>query len=375
MSHAFKTILFICLSAMSQTSFSQSCPFSDHTGKIQWDSSWALPATEGKANIGVAGAFSGFIGETLVVAGGANFPDNVPWRGGHKTWYNRIYSIDLSQKSPQWSVTDNLMPEALAYGVSIQLPEGVLCIGGCGKAACSDKVFLLGEKEGHLTVSTDWPSLPTPLADATGALSGNKIYVAGGQERMDKQEATKHFYVLDLTKKEQGWKELAAWDGEPRGYAVSAVQSDGKEECFYLFGGRNYRADGYVQVLTDGYEYHPQQHTWKLLKGSFPVMAGTAFALKDRYIVFCGGVPKLIDGSDNHPGFDNTIRVFNTRNHQLKVKETSPYPIAVTTNLAYKDKTFFITSGEVKPGIRTPLIIKGKMTSQINKNHIYLNHK
>lgn len=339
----------------------QSVTASSDMEKIAWDNSLTLPDTDGKANPGLAGAFSGFIGNKLVIAGGANFPDATPWNGGHKTWWSTLYYIDVSNPTPQWSRIEDGLPRPLAYGSSIQLSSGILCIGGCDSARCYSEVFQLRLTNGKIEIDTDWPSLPVPLSNAAATLLDNKIYIAGGQERMDAQEATRHFFVLDLADTSKGWKTLPAWPGEPRGYAVAVAQSDGFDKCFYLFGGRNYKADGYIEVLTDGYVYNPRLNTWKKPEQTFPVMAGTALATGANHILFMGGVPKLIPGSDSHPGFDNTVRLYHTVTNTLIEKEVVPYPIAVTTTIARKDNIFYITSGEIKPGIRTPHLLRGEI--------------
>lgn len=329
--------------------------------KINWENSLELPSSDGIKSVGLAGVFSGFIGNNLVVAGGANFPDANPWNGGNKTWWNILYSINVKDTTSGWTVVKNVLPTALAYGVTIELPEGLLCVGGCDSAKCYKNVFLIQLKKGEITISKDWPSLPVPLANATGALLNNKIYIAGGQESMTDQEATAHFFVLDLSNRKKGWKELTSWPGESRGYAVSAAQSDGFDQCFYLFSGRDYKADGSVKVLTDGYVYNPRLNYWKKLSPEFPVMAGTALATGANHILILGGVPKLIPGSDDHPGFDNVARLYHTVTNTLIEKELVPYPVPVTTTVARKGSTFYITSGEVKPGIRTPHLLKGEI--------------
>ena len=179
---------------------------------------------------------------------------------------------------------------------------------------------------------------------------------------MKEQAATGHFYKLDLSDLKKGWQELATWPGEPRGYAVSAVQSDGFDKCFYLFSGRNYQADGTVKVLTDGFVYNPRMKSWKKLDRQFPVMAGTALPTGINHILLFGGVPQLIPGSADHPGFDNRVRLYHTITNTLVEREISPYILPVTTSIAKKDNAFYITSGEVKPGIRTPEIVQGKLS-------------
>ena len=268
--------------------------------KIEWDNSLILPDSDGRPNIGVAGAFSGFIGDNLIIAGGANFPNTTPWNGGNKVYWNTIYCINTTQPNSQWLVFPQGMPKALAYGNSIELPTGILCIGGCDSIQCYNDVFQIQLIDGQIKVDTDWPALPVPLANATASLLGDKIYVAGGQQSIEKPEATNHFFVLDLNNRNKGWKELPSWPGEPRGYAVSTTQSDGFDKCFYLFSGRNYKADGYINVLTDGYVFNPRLNSWKKLKQSFPVMAGNALPCGANHILFLSSTYKCnFLGADN----------------------------------------------------------------------------
>lgn len=107
-----------------------------------------MPEINGKANIGIAGAFSGFIGSNLLVGGGANFPDATPWNGGHKTWWNTLYYINVQDPDAKWNIIKECLPRTLAYGNSIELPSGILCIGGCDSTQCYSDVFLLQLKDG-----------------------------------------------------------------------------------------------------------------------------------------------------------------------------------------------------------------------------------
>ena len=38
--------------------------------------------------------------EVLIVAGGANFPDKVPWEGGEKICYDKIFLLAAGIKCP-----------------------------------------------------------------------------------------------------------------------------------------------------------------------------------------------------------------------------------------------------------------------------------
>ena len=59
--------------------------------KICWDSSLVLPPLDGQPNIGVAGAFSGYINEKLLIIGGANFPDRTPLKNGEKQYHRALF--------------------------------------------------------------------------------------------------------------------------------------------------------------------------------------------------------------------------------------------------------------------------------------------
>ncbi|MEG1615472.1 MAG: sodium/solute symporter [Bacteroidales bacterium] len=326
---------------------------------IIWENTQKLPTLNSAIeNPGVAGAFAGIINDKLIVVGGANFPFGPPWENGVKTWHKTIYDIDLSDADATWKISYSLIEKPVAYGVSIPVRGGLLCIGGNDSTECFRDVFLISEVKGELVIDSKWPPLPVPLSHATGNIIGDKIYIAGGQESMLDPQATNHFFTLSLSEKEKGWKKLKSWPGAARSFAVSAVQSDGFDKCFYLFSGRNYHGD-MVEVLQDGYAYNPRLDKWSKLEGSFPVMAGTAMATGCNHILFFGGVPELSPASAHHPGFDDSIRVYHTITNTLFAKGKSPYTLPVTTTLVKDENVFYLVSGEIKPGIRTPDILKG----------------
>ena len=340
------------------------------TETIRWDSSLTLPDINGKPHPGLAGAFSGCIGDFLVIAGGANFPDATPWNGGTKTWWNTLYYKNLNDASSAWKEIKEALPSARAYGVSIPLTDGILCIGGCDAKQCYSEVFAIRMHNGKVEIDKNWPKLPVPLANMTGAKLGNKIFLAGGQEQMKPEAATSHFFMLDLSQPEKGWQTLESWPGKARGYAVSAIQNNGSDDCFYLFSGRNYQPDGAMEVLTDGFVYNPRLKQWKKLSGEFPVMAGTALAVGSHHILFLGGVEKLIPGSDTHPGFSHQVLAYHTITNTQTITAISEVPIAVTTNLVSHGKTHYITSGEIKPGVRTSAILRFEVCPNITAHSL-----
>ncbi|WP_298647765.1 kelch repeat-containing protein [uncultured Proteiniphilum sp.] len=359
-----KKIIFF-LVAMSSVSIINTTGKTSLPPRLKWQIAWntanslpAFPHTE--KNIGVAGAFSGFAGDELIITGGANFPQKMPWEGGRKNWERSLYYANTGSPDFQWGIINDFLPGAVAYGVSVQLPEGVLCIGGCDAQQCFDDVFLIYKERGTFKISHDWPSLPVPLANATGALLNNRIYIAGGQEKMIEENATNHFFMLDLNHKDKGWIRLPSWDGGARGYAVSVAGGNGEGGGFYLFSGRNYNSSGYLEILTDGHRYDPCRNEWTRLQGTFPVMAGTALVWKED-IIFFGGVTKILPGSCEHPGFENILRVYDRVLHMFIHEEILPFAVPVTTNIAKRENRFYITSGEIKPGMRIASVYEGQI--------------
>lgn len=347
----------------------------------RWD---RIPPAEGEnVQPGLAGAFSGVVGNTLLIAGGANFPDGMPWHEGKKRWHDRLYAKNLD--NGRWRECPGVFPRPLAYGVSFTIPQGVLCIGGCDARQAYADVFVLTCRDGEIR-RQDWPSLPAPLSNMCGAVVDGVVYLAGGQDNMEAPQALPVFYALDTKNVSKGWQSLPSWPGSPRGYAVAASQSDGVDNCFFLFSGRDYGPGRETRPLTDAYKYNPRTKHWTRLDevGRFSVMAGTAFATGAAHIMLIGGSDnqsvirenalrkkieefsllgwkdsmdvvkaQLIDLLDHHPGFGDKVFAYHTTTNSFFEFGATGISIPVTTNIVKNGEEYLITSGEVSPGIRT----------------------
>src|SRR5437762_2435885 len=89
---------------------------------LDWEAFTPIPDREGFAT-----PFAGVVHDRLIVAGGANFPGLRPWEGGVKVWYDKVFALD--EPHGAWRVIGTL-PRRLAYGASITVDEGIVCIGG-----------------------------------------------------------------------------------------------------------------------------------------------------------------------------------------------------------------------------------------------------
>lgn len=385
---------------------------------LVWDELPPLPPPAGQTNQrGVAGPFVGVHGDALIVAGGANFPDKLPWDGGAKIWWNDIWVLEkLSDAKPQW-VSDKTfkLPRPMGYGISVSVPGGVICAGGNDAERCYADVFMLSwDARARELRRTPMPPMPEPLSFMAGALVGDTFYVAGGQTTMKGAVPSSVFWALDLSKRnrpdEFKWKVLPSWPGAARILPVAAAQYGARGEEFFLFGGRAQQRGGSTTIFGDAYAFNPKTRTWRMLPNvgdgtasGLKVMAGTATAVDDREVLIFGGdrgtlfleleahdlaiadlrkklatatasapaasraaIERKIDEHlrvkrtiyDAHPGFGREVLAFDTQRETWRIVARSPVMLPVTTlAVKYRD-AILIPSGEIKPGVRTPRVMR-----------------
>ncbi len=359
---------------------------------LDWSPPECLPGDE----IGFAGAFVGVHADALLVAGGANFPDGPPWRGGTKVWHDRIFVMQREEDgSTRWvSVGDFRLPRPLAYGLSISLPEGVLCAGGCDAESCYADVYLLTWNRADQQVGvTVLPPLPRPLAFMGGAVIGRTVFVAGGQTAIDPASRTGSFFCLDLDEQPENrlcWQRLNTWPGPERVLPVCASQSDGSRDRFYLFSGRRTGPGGRTEFLTDGWSYDPRGEEWMPLSPVAPdaeaprcIMAAAGIASGANHILVFGGADGRLFGEieglnrrideapegererirsalhrllDDHPGFSRDVLAYHTVTDTWHRLDRLPFDGPVTTTAVRWNDAIVIPSGEIAPGVRTPAV-------------------
>jgi len=382
---------------------------------FEWKELPQLPPLTGiETQPGLAGAFAGVHREAFIVAGGANFPDGLPWHimpdgSRPKKIYNR--DIYVLQKNKEWIISDTKLSNGYSYGASISTDEGLICLGGEWneykfnnvEKHLSDKVFLIKHLgNGQLTLDDNsFPPLPEPVSDMAAARIGDHIYVAGG--RNDSTE-TKNFWRLDIYKKGP-WEILQSWPGLPRSHLVAVAQSDGKKNCIYIFSGRHNHPKMGWQFLKDSYKYDPDTEHWTRLadvgtnmKNQTPicVMAAPSINVGANHIAIFGGargvlfqkveqdLPKQIQSLQkagrideareltkekwalytDHPGFSRDILVYHTITDTWAKAGEVPESIIgglmagshVTTTAVRWDENIIIPSGEVRPGVRSSKI-------------------
>lgn len=329
--------------------------------QLRWDT---LPSVPDET--GFAGSFGGTSNGALIVAGGSNFPNGgTPWNGGKKVWYDHIFVLE--KPGGEWMNAGKL-PRPLGYGVSISTPEGLICIGGSNASGYYAAVFRLSWQDGSIKTDT-LPSLPSPIANTSGALVGNCIYVAGGLEAPDSAAAAHNFWMLDLSKTDSlQWQSLPAWPGEARMLAVAGALDDN----FYLFSGTALH-NGKRSYLSDAYRFNPKTGWVRCKDLPQPVVAAPspAWTVNGQLLIMGGDSGKDADKAailkEHHPGFSNEVLAYNGQDDswqeyaKIKVEyngeEQTQFHAPVTTTAINWKGMLVLPGGEIRPGIRTPQVL------------------
>ncbi len=305
---------------------------------------------------GVAAPFAGVSGGALIVAGGANFPDKMPWEGGKKIWHDTVWLLDKPDGA--WREAGKL-PRALAYGVAVSVPGAVLCIGGSDAERHYAEVLSLVWQDGKLEAKTEAVPgpVPVPLANAAGAVDENEnVYVACGSTEPGEKRASNRVFCAGWRAKVVQWRELQPLPAEPRILPVAAARGD----TFYLFGGAALEVrDGKSsrRYLRDAWRY-TEADGWKRLADMPKACVAAASPAP-----VTGGKVLLIAGDDGslagfapverHPGFPKTMLRYDIATNSWAAHADVPAPRATVPCVEWQGG-FVIPSGEVRPGVRSP---------------------
>lgn len=300
---------------------------------------------------GVAGPFAGVSNGALVVAGGANFPGKKPWEGGKKVWHDAVFVLE--KPDGEWKSAGKL-PRPLGYGVSVSHRGGVVCAGGSDAERHYADCFRLEWKGGKL-VTTALPALPKPVANACGALVGDTLYVAGGQEKPDSREALKTVCRLDLAAAEPKWTAVEGFPGTGRILATAAALGG----AFWVVGGAELVETGEAvqrRYLKDAYRYDPGKGWSRGADLPHAVAAAPSPAPTDESGFFVlGGDDGTQVGTDpeRHAGFRKQVLRFDSKSGKWVAAGELPAP-RVTVRCVRWGELWVIPSGEVRPGVRSP---------------------
>jgi len=355
---------------------------------IEWSELPPLPPPAPESlQPGLAGPFAGIHGKTLIVAGGANFADTMPWHGGKKYYHNDIYTLHLPVKGSPWKSFrgEISLPAPVAYGASASTEAGLVCMGGETEQGLTDEAYILSAA-GERLIITPLPPLPVPLSNASSVSVGPKVYLAGG---LTPEGSSYALWCLDTEEIASGWQRLADM---PLPLVNSVMAATGGEEPeLWMLGGRTRGADDDISLIrSEVISYSVGEDKWQTRgdlaggNGAIKLAAGTGAALDEKHIAIFGGndgevynrVEKILSEmsrvtdtimladirkeyislQESHPGFSRVVIIYDTESGKSLISGEIPGPAQVTTTAVSTPFGIIIPSGEIRPGVRTDII-------------------
>lgn len=355
---------------------------------IRWKIAAMLPAMNGQPQSkGFAGPVSGVNHDMLIVGGGSNFPDSMPWFGGKKKYYDDGYALKKATDGNLQFFKLFKLPYTIAYAASCSTPRGIVYAGGENEKGIQSQVMLLQwDTNTEGPVFKQLPDLPQPVTNAAITCFEFKLYILGGETA---HEVSRHLYCLNLNDIKVGWQKLPDAP-ELVSHAVIAVQSYDDQSFLYLMGGRNKKPNGISDLYSAVYRFHLKDHTWEK-KRSLPyaLSAGTGVAYGSQYILLFGGdkgtvfhktenliaaINREKEGrqkndlnlakiqlQSTHPGFSKEVLQYDITKDLWSVAGYIPLDVPVTTTAVIWGDRVIISNGEIRAGVRTPQILAGKL--------------
>lgn len=381
------TIMFSCNQTKSETS-------KNNTMKIKW-SELSTEGLMGDLSKGISAAYAALIDGKLIVAGGANFPENLGFEGGTKAFYDEIMLYD--KVAEEWKIIGQL-PTPSAYGVSVPVADGAIWIGGNNEKESLKSSYQVSLSSSNEILLKSFPDLPFPMDNFSGCSSGDFVFVAGGNVNGRSSNA---IYSLD-TKTDSEWVELPQYPGIPRMQPVlTSIETEGKIFIYLLggfFGGDDKQKPA---MATEILKYDVDAKEWSIAGEQidpetgkpFSLGGATAFSIDNRYILCLGGVnydvfldaittqynissnSKLTSEEKKvqnlnfskhymtqpveYYKFNSECRVYDTFTGEWTTIDNTTDAARAGATLVYEGNRFYAVQGELKPGLRSPVSFKG----------------
>lgn len=331
-----------------------------------------FPTEEQGFDKGVSACYCGVINGYLYIAGGCNFPDKPVAEGGKKRFYKAIYAAKLNAEGNrlEWK-TVGQMPQPAAYGVSVTYENSLIFVGGNNETGGLTTAIRLRPTATGMQQEA-LPSLPHALDNMAGAVVGHILYVVGGN---CEGVATQKVWSLDLKNTaKQGWKEEPSIPGIARVQPIAAALEG---DLLGVWGGFAPKTDSKAaQLAMNGASYNAGCGTWTALPVPTDALGeevftggATAIATPQKGVVVVGGVNKdvflaainkLPEGYLLHEPewyrFNNRVLCYRDGTWTQLLQH--PSVARAGCALAYWDGWVYVVGGELKPGIRTPEIVR-----------------
>ena len=308
---------------------------------------------------GVSAPFFGDAGGSLVLAGGANFPDKPLLEGGSKKVYADIWT---KSECGKWMHAGTL-PDSVAYGATFKIGNALVLAGGNVSGKPSDKVYKLEIKKGK-TQLKELGALPDAIEQAGWTCDDKSLYLVGGVSASGRSDVV---YVCD--KGRYRWKVLSTLP-VPLVQPVAFVSKD----KLYVWGGFDPATS---EVYSNGWCLDIISGVWSETVGvpdGGTFVGASGITLPDGRLLVLGGVNKDIFAKALHNGpedripylsmapaaycFRDTVWIFDPKIGVWQKVGTSGRTALAGAGICVSKGSIFIAGGEIKPGVRSPNINK-----------------
>lgn len=356
-----------------------------HIQNIDWSRGGKIPAADEQTQaIGLAGAISGADHHTLIIAGGTNFPGQMPWNGGKKKYYDDIFVYRKVGKHlfliPSKEGLN--LPFNLAYSAVCSTVHGIVIAGGENENGLSNKVFVLNWKNNKLHI-TYLPDLPNGLTNAALTAIGDVIYLSGGETV---NGTTDQFLSLNVKQPGESWVKNT---NLPLAVSHTVLLSGEEGKEIFLIGGRKANPGDTSTIYKNVFAFDVATQNWTAKESlPYPLSAACGVTRGKNLLIFSGDEGKTfhqaekliaeigreedlekrtrlnqrkIELQSNHPGFSKKVLRYDVAlNTWVMLEDLLPYG-TVTTNAVVLDHELIIAGGEIKAGVRTPFILRGQL--------------
>lgn len=360
---------------------------------IDWKIAAYVQNADGSPSLGFAGPINGVHNDVFIVTGGANFPYKMPWEGGKKKYSDEIHVLQKEDGNFIWNKkTKARLPEPIAYCGVTSTDLGIVYVGGENENGLSNKAYILkwNAAQNDVTVLS-LPQFPIAISNIALTHIGNVVYAVGGDEA---KNSSNLFYSLDLNVLKPEWCELPNLP-MALANAVAVEQETKGGKAIFVIGGRTKTTSGISDLHNTTFVFNIEKQTWTRAAvisdgvNTTNFSAGAGVALGTHSILITGGdngvtfhkietylsqiaqsnsaeeKERLITEKNvlntQHQGFYKGMLLYNAvTNTWTKIGEL-PFLAPVTTTAVLWGNDIVLSNGEIKPGIRTPNIMIGKI--------------
>ncbi|WP_157829092.1 cyclically-permuted mutarotase family protein [Colwellia sp. 75C3] len=378
--------LFFCFFSHAFDQGSDINVITSKANKIYWQKFGELPVPEQfTESLGVSAAYSGFIGDYLIVAGGANFPKGHPFFDqGNKQFYSDIFVFDTANKQLNLVARGHL-PIKAGHGATLIVDNSLYLIGGKNNEQAFDTIIKLTLDGSKKPITEVIGNLPFTWDSGGAAWQNNALYTFAG-----KQNGQVSNQVCKYSFRSETCVDSNTTPPVP-GLSRSDFPAINHNDHFYVFGGLNLAAGKDNYVLTDVYAFDFNKARWKTLapitvdEKAFSVAGGGVAALPNNQLVLLGGVNRDVFNNAilqltslkgealqafKHSYFSLSKKDINFSRRQViyDISENSWHALtdevpfsggAGPLTVTQKGDSIYWVSGEIKPVIRSPNIYLG----------------